>query len=102
MIDYNRKLSYERETHRMSILVLLETLIFIKKMLASVSCYFMYSIKYHNWSRERIGSVVECLTRDREAAGLSLTGVTALWSLSKTHLSWLSTGSTQEDPYLFN
>ena len=33
------------------------------------------------------GSVVECLTGDREAAGLSLTGVTALWSLSKTHLS---------------
>ena len=32
-------------------------------------------------------SVVECLTRDREAVGLSLTGVTALWSLSKTHLS---------------
>ena len=37
--------------------------------------------------RERSGSVVECLTRDREAAGSSLTGVTALWSLSKTHLS---------------
>ena len=35
----------------------------------------------------RSGSVVECLTRDREAAGSSLTGVTALWSLSKTHLS---------------
>ena len=33
------------------------------------------------------GSVVECLIRDRGAAGLSLTGVTALWSLSKTHLS---------------
>ena len=32
-------------------------------------------------------SVEECLTRDREAAGLSLTGVIALWSLSKTHLS---------------
>ena len=31
MIDFNRKLSYERETHRMSILVLLKTLIFIKK-----------------------------------------------------------------------
>ena len=30
---------------------------------------------------------VECLTRDREAAGSSLTGVTALWSLSKAHLS---------------
>ena len=28
--------------------------------------------------RERSGSVVECLTRDREAAGLSITGVTAL------------------------
>ena len=36
---------------------------------------------------ERSGSVVECLTLDRGAAGLSLTGVTALWSLSKTHLS---------------
>ena len=34
-----------------------------------------------------IGSVVECLIRDLEAAGLSLTGVTALSSLSKTHLS---------------
>ena len=36
---------------------------------------------------ERSGSVVECLTRDRRAAGSSLTGVTELWSLSKTHLS---------------
>ena len=33
---------------------------------------------------ERSGSVVECLTRDGGAAGSSLTGVTALWSLSKT------------------
>ena len=39
---------------------------------------------YGKW--ERSGSVVECLTRDRRAAGSSLTGVTALWSLSKTHL----------------
>ena len=53
-----------------------------------------------NW--ERSGSVVECLTRDRGAAGSSLTGVTALLSLSKTHLSKLSTGSTQEDPPLIN
>ena len=37
--------------------------------------------------RERSGSVVECLTRDKRVAGWSLTGVTALWSLSKTHLS---------------
>ena len=34
-----------------------------------------------------VAQVVECLTRDRRAAGSSLTGVTALWSLSKTHLS---------------
>ena len=37
--------------------------------------------------RERSGSVVECLTRDRGAGGSSLNGVTALLSLSKTHLS---------------
>ena len=37
--------------------------------------------------RERSGSVVERLTRDRRAVGSSLSGVTALWSLSKTHLS---------------
>ena len=36
---------------------------------------------------EHSGSVVECLTGDREAAGSSLTGITALWSLSKTYLS---------------
>ena len=34
---------------------------------------------------EHSGSVVECLTRDRRAVGSSLTGVTVLWSLSKTH-----------------
>ena len=34
-------------------------------------------------TRERSGSVVECLTRDREAAGSSLTGVTALWSFKQ-------------------
>ena len=33
--------------------------------------------------------MVECLTRDRGTAGLRLTGVTALWSSSKTHLSSL-------------
>ena len=38
-------------------------------------------------SWERSGSVVECLTREGRVAGSSLTGVTALWSLSKTHLS---------------
>ena len=39
------------------------------------------------YDMERSVSVVECLTRDRRAAGSSLTVVTALWSLSKTHLS---------------
>ena len=34
--------------------------------------------------RERSDSVVECLTWDRGAAGLSLTGITVLWSLSRT------------------
>ena len=38
-------------------------------------------------SWERSGSVVECLTRNQRAASSSLTGITALWSLSKTHLS---------------
>ena len=38
--------------------------------------------------RERRGSVVECLTlRDLGTPGSSFTGVTALWFLSKTHLS---------------
>ena len=54
--------------------------------------------------RELSGSVVECLTRDWGAAGLSLTCITALCLLSKTHLclGWLSTGSTQEDSSLHN
>ena len=43
--------------------------------------------KVREFQWERSGSVVECLTRDRRAAGSSLTGVTVLWSLSKTHLS---------------
>ena len=46
------------------------------------SSFNMCCIKYI-----RRDSVVECLTGDREAAGSSLIGVTALWSLSKTHLS---------------
>ena len=58
------------------------------------------SLQDYFW--EPSGSVVECLTRDRGAVGSSLTGFTALWSLSKTHLSELSTGLTQEDPSLFN
>ena len=36
-----------------------------------------------NTTWERSGSVEECSTQDRGAAGKSLTSVTALWSLSK-------------------
>ena len=51
--------------------------------------YFLYKhlCLHSNPCRERSGSVVECLTRDQRATGSSLTGVTALWSLSKTHFS---------------
>ena len=42
---------------------------------------------WRNVCWERSGSVVECLTRDQGALGLSLTGKTALWSWSNTHLS---------------
>ena len=42
-------------------------------------------------SRLFLYAVAQCLTGDRRAASSSLTVVTALWSLRKTHLS-------QEDP----
>ena len=50
------------------------------------------SKRFQSFGRELTDSVVECLTRDRKVVGLS---VTELWSLSKTHLSELSTGATQ-------
>ena len=56
----------------------------------SINLVMMNTFMHHTPPRilrERSGSVVECLTPDRRAAGLSFTGVTALWSLSKTHLS---------------
>ena len=50
------------------------------------------NVNYQSWVtnwlfRECSGSVVEGLTGDREATGSSLTGVTVVWSLSKTHLA---------------
>ena len=56
-----------------------QLLIFVK-IIITITMYF----------GEHSGSVVECLTRDQEVAGSSLTGVTVLWSLSKTHLSYSS------------
>ena len=35
---------------------------------------------------EQSGLVVECMTRDQGATGLSLTRVTVLWLLRKTHV----------------
>ena len=52
-----------------------------------LNVFLIISKTYLEIMRERSGSVVECLTRDRRAAGSSLTAVTALLSLSKTHLS---------------
>ena len=61
-----------------------------------IEVIFMYSSKpsgiSHSLQLDQfisiLGSAVaQCLTRDREAAGSSLTGVTALWSLSIAHLS---------------
>ena len=46
-------------------------------------------------------AVVECLTQDRGAASSSLTCVTALCPWART-LILASTGSTQEDPSLYN
>ena len=43
--------------------------------------------KHTDKSWESSGSVVECLARDPRSASSSLTGITVLWSLSKTHLS---------------
>ena len=47
----------------------------MQKCMSCVKCLFETG---SNSIRERSGSVVECLTRDRGAAGSSLTGVTAL------------------------
>ena len=43
--------------------------------LSSIESVFTF---FKKAPRERSGSVVECLTRDRRAVGSSLTGVTAL------------------------
>ena len=52
-----------------------------------IKCYIPYSEKLYTFQnikyyikidRERNGSVIECLTLDRGAAGSSLTGVTVL------------------------
>ena len=56
-------------------------------MISNIASWACQNVIFTDLLWERSGSVVECLTRDRRDAGSSLTGVTALWSLSKTHLS---------------
>ena len=60
-------------------------LVFINKLLNFVysrARCLNFDLSLHLY-RERSGSVVECLTWDWGAAGSSLTGITALWSLSR-------------------
>ena len=53
----------------------------------SKTLYLLLNTASTQEDREHSGSVVEFLTRNPEAVGSSLTGVTVLLSLSKTHLS---------------
>ena len=62
-------------------------------ILSSLLSRFLYLDVYYIVSRERSGSVVECLTQVRGVVGSSITGVTVLL-LSKTHGPLLNTGST--------
>ena len=62
---------------------------------------FTPCFEIHLRIRERSGSVVECMTWDRRAAGSSLTSVTALHPWVR-HYSLFSTDSTQEDPFRHN
>ena len=83
------KLNYtlRRFPHRGRLVSVLILILFIDVVCLSMFLYFqkydqMFFIilgsVYFEFSRERSGSVIECLTRDRGAAGSSLTGVTAL------------------------
>ena len=57
------------------------------KSLLSLDMFNLVSVNKFQMSRLTFeSSVVECLTRDQEATGSSLTGVTVLWSLSKTFI----------------
>ena len=73
-------------------------------------CKFLYFRYFMNGSADWLsGRVLDSRLRGRgyephrrHCIVVLEQGVTALWSLSKTHLSKLSTGLTQEDPSLFN
>ena len=65
------------------------------------SCVHRFKIMAFKQTRQR-NAYNTAHAKGGQQLSLCLTGVTALWSLSKTHLSQLSTGSTQEGPSLFN
>ena len=86
MIFYENRLLAD-DSHEISCLIFFPILGNTLKNLSSAAVV-IGPLRVNNSScmREGSGSVVECLTRDQGAAGSSLTGVTALWSLSKAHL----------------
>ena len=56
-------------------------------LLSPYLCFiFLLYLDTYVLGRDRSGSVVEYLTQDRRAAGSSLTGVTALWTLQDTFI----------------
>ena len=57
---------------------------FMANMGTTDNIFTLHGLITYIINRERSGSVEECMTQDRGAAASSLT---ALWSLSKTHLS---------------
>ena len=69
----------------MQLICMLITILFSSQCTHNLILYIVIDSMVE--SREGSGSVVECLNQDRGATGSSLTGVTALLSLSKTHLS---------------
>ena len=83
-----RNLSKKKTGELQHLLTLLMVVFILNPYNGSTALLLQFSCQFNRViSRERSGSVVECLTRDQRVAGSSLTGVTVLWSLSKTHLS---------------
>ena len=83
-----RNLSKKKIGELQHLLTLLMVVFILKPYNGSTAFSLQFPCQFNRViSKERSGSVVECLTHDQRVAGSSLTGVTALWSLSKIHLS---------------
>ena len=82
-----RNLSKKKIGELQHLLTLLMVVFILNPYNGSTTLSLQFSCQFNQViSRERRCSVVECLTRAQRVGGSSLTGVTALWSLSKTHL----------------